>query len=161
MSEKSRLPAAAVAACVALGLTAAAPAAFAASAFTVRARDAAGNVSTASPARTVTTPPGGGGGGDCTATYLVTNTWSGGFQGEVTVVSAGAAAIAGWRVTWTDPGGTVISSLWNGRWTVTDGANVVLNESYNGQLAPGSSTTFGFTGTGTGVTPVGLTCSAP
>ncbi len=128
--------------------------------FTVRARDAAGNVSAASPARTVTTPPGGGGGSGCTATYLLTNTWPGGFQGEITVANAGTAAIASWQVTWTDPGGTAITSLWNGRWTVTDGVNVVLNEAYNGQLGAGSSTTFGFTGTGPGTAPAGLTCFA-
>lgn len=129
--------------------------------FTVRARDAAGNVSAASPARTVTTPPGGGGGGSgCTATYKLINTWAGGFQGEVTVENTGTVAIAGWQVAWTDPGGTAITSLWNGRWTFTGGENVVLHEAYNGQLAAGSSTTFGFTGTGPGTAPAGQTCSA-
>lgn len=119
MSVNPRLTAA-VAACVALGLTAAAPAAFA----TTRS----------------TSPPGGGGDSGCTVPYQLTNTCSGGFQGVVTVANTGTAAIAGWRVTWTDPGGTAITSLWNGRWTVVDGANVVLNEAYNGQLAAWSST---------------------
>jgi cellulose 1,4-beta-cellobiosidase len=36
--------------------------------YTVRARDAAGNLSAASTAVTATTQPGGGGGGGCTAT---------------------------------------------------------------------------------------------
>ncbi len=61
--------------------------------FTVRARDAAGNVSAASPPLTLTTPAGGGGGDQgCAATYRVVNSWQGGYQAEVTVRNSGTAA---------------------------------------------------------------------
>ncbi|WP_203980546.1 lytic polysaccharide monooxygenase auxiliary activity family 9 protein, partial [Micromonospora phaseoli] len=56
-----------------------------------------------------TTPPPAGA---CSATYRVTSTWSGGFQGEVQV-TAGNAAIRGWRVTWTYASGQQVSQAWN------------------------------------------------
>ena len=129
--------------------------------FTVRARDAAGNISAASPPLTLTTPADNGGGGDqgCAATYRVTNSWQGGYQAEVTVRNSGTTAIGGWTVSWTAPAGTTISSLWNGRLTTSGTSVTVRNEPYNGQLAASASTTFGLTGNGSGV-PTGLSCVA-
>ncbi|MEV2239265.1 cellulase family glycosylhydrolase [Micromonospora sp. NPDC049891] len=130
--------------------------------FTVRARDAAGNVSAASPPLTVTTPAGndnGNGDAGCSATYRVVSSWQGGYQAEVTVRNTGTAAITGWTVTWNAPAGTTVASLWNGRLTTSGTTVTVRNEPYNGQLAAGTSTTFGLTGSGTG-TPSGLTCAA-
>ncbi|NLU78290.1 cellulase family glycosylhydrolase [Micromonospora sp. HNM0581] len=126
--------------------------------FTVRARDAAGNVSAASPPLTVTTPAGTGNAG-CSATYRVVSSWQGGYQAEVTVANTGPAAITGWTVSWTAPTGTTVSSLWNGRLTTSGSTVTVRNEPYNGQLAAGTSTTFGLTGTGSG-TPTNITCTA-
>ncbi|NJP33598.1 cellulase family glycosylhydrolase [Micromonospora thermarum] len=126
----------------------------------VRARDAAGNVSAPSAGRTFTTPAGGGGGAGCTATWTVTNSWQGGFQGQVAVKNTGTGPTSTWRVTWTNPTGTAISALWNGRLTTSGGTNTVTNEPYNGTLAAGASTTFGFTGTGAGTTPSDLACTA-
>ncbi|PTA47624.1 glycoside hydrolase N-terminal domain-containing protein [Micromonospora sp. RP3T] len=94
------------------------------------------------------------------ATYAVTGSWSGGFQGEVTV-TAGATAIRGWTVSWTFPDGQVINQIWGGSHTQS-GANVsVRNVDYNGALAAGASTTFGFIGTVTGANnpPTNLTCT--
>lgn len=128
--------------------------------FTVRARDAAGNVSAVSPGRAVTTPPGGGGDGGCTATYTVSNAWQGGFQGQIAIKNTSVAATTSWKVTWTNPAASAISSLWNGTLTVSGGRNTVTNAPYNGQLAAGATTTFGFTGTGAGTAPADLTCAA-
>ena len=94
------------------------------------------------------------------ATYAVTGSWSGGFQGEVTV-TAGATAIRGWTVSWTFPNGQVINQIWSGTHT-QNGANVtVRNADYNGALAAGASTTFGFIGSvnGTNNPPTNLTCT--
>ncbi|WBC16701.1 cellulase family glycosylhydrolase [Micromonospora sp. WMMA1998] len=128
--------------------------------FTVRARDAAGNVSALSPAATVTTPAGGSGEGGCAATYQVTNAWQGGFQGEIQVKNTGTAQINSWTVTWTNPTGTTISSVWNGKLSTTGGKNTVSNEPYNGKVAAQASTSFGFTGTGAGSAPSDLSCAA-
>ena len=99
---------------------------------------------TAGPTATPTTAPDGGT-DVCTATFRTTSAWPGGYQGEVTV-TAGAAALTSWHVTL--PGASV-GALWNGVAT-TSGAEVTVgNAPYNGTLAPGGSTTFGFVGIGT------------
>ncbi|MBQ1023610.1 CotH kinase family protein [Micromonospora sp. C95] len=105
-----------------------------------------------------TTPPPGGSG--CTATYTVTNQWSGGFQGEVRV-TAGGSAIRGWTVTWTYPAGQAVTQAWNATVTSQGSTVTARNVSYNGSLAAGASTTFGFLGstTGTPSTPT-PTCTA-
>ncbi|WP_442791385.1 CotH kinase family protein [Micromonospora sp. NBC_01739] len=99
-----------------------------------------------------TTPPPGG--EACTATYAVTNQWTGGFQAEVRV-TAGSAAISNWTVTWTFANGQTISQAWNATVTSQGSAVTARNVSYNGTLAPGTSTTFGFLGTfgGTNTAP--------
>ncbi|GGO76435.1 GH12 family glycosyl hydrolase domain-containing protein [Nonomuraea cavernae] len=120
--------------------------------YQVRARDAAGNVSAVSNTVTVTTT-GGGGGGGCTAVYTQTGSWGGGFQGQVIVTNAGATATTGWRVTLTFGGGQTVTQVWNGRTSQTASPYTVTSETYNGALAPGASTTFGFLGTWTGTNP--------
>ncbi|MEU9890608.1 cellulose binding domain-containing protein [Sphaerisporangium sp. NPDC051011] len=130
--------------------------------FYVVARDAAGNSSVASTPVTFTTTSGGGGpGGGCSATYMVTNSWPGGFQGEVSVKNTGTSAITGWTVKWTFTAGQTVTQLWSGVLT-TSGADVtVKNASYNGALAAEASTSFGFSGTWTSSNPVpAVTCTA-
>ena len=127
--------------------------------FSVRARDAAGNLSAASAGRTVTTSAGGGGSGACVATYRVTNSWQGGFQGEVTVRNSSTATINSWTVTWTAPSGATLSQVWNGRLSVSGSAVTVRNETHNGTLAASASTTFGFTGTGSSAAPTDVACA--
>jgi endoglucanase len=112
---------------------------------------------TTPPATTppATTPPAGAG---CSATYQTTNSWSGGFQGQVTI-TAGSAAIHGWTVRWTLASGQSITQLWNGTLTVSGSSVTVVNLSWNGSLATGATTTFGYTANGTPNTPT-LTCTA-
>ncbi|WP_434739283.1 cellulose binding domain-containing protein [Micromonospora sp. SH-82] len=111
---------------------------------------------TTPPTSSPTTPPAGGA---CTATYQTTNTWAGGFQGEVTV-KAGSTAITGWTVRWTPASGQTVTQAWNGRLTSSGTAATVTNESYNGALAASATTTFGFIANGTPTTPA-LTCTSP
>lgn len=81
----------------------------------------------------------------CSASYAITNAWSGGFQAEVTVRNTGLTAISSWRVTWTFANGQVITQLWNGTLSAS-GANVVVtNASWNGSVAVNATTSFGFT----------------
>ena len=96
--------------------------------------------------------------GSCTASYATINSYSGGFQGEVTV-KAGSSAITAWTVTWTLASGQAISQLWNGTLTTSGSAVTVKSMSYNGALAAGASTTFGFQATGAVSTPT-LTCTS-
>ncbi|KAA9376016.1 cellulose-binding protein [Microbispora cellulosiformans] len=103
-------------------------------------------------------PSPSGGTGGCSATYTVQDQWAGGFVANVNV-TAGGAAINGWRVALTLPGGATITSLWNGVNTGTSGAVTVTNQSYNGRLSAGQSTNFGFQGNGTGAGAT-VTCTA-
>jgi glucuronoarabinoxylan endo-1,4-beta-xylanase len=129
--------------------------------FYVKARDAAGNSSVASPTVTVTTSAGGGGGGggttgDCTATFS-SSAWNNGFTGTVTV-KAGAAAINGWTVT-LSLGSNTITQVWS----ATQSGSTFKNLSYNGALAAGGSTTFGFNGSFSGSfsSPTVVSCTSP
>jgi Glycosyl hydrolase family 12/Cellulose binding domain len=106
------------------------------------------------PSTPVTTPPPGGGG--CSATYSVTNAWSGGYQAAITVKASGA--IKGWRLSFPLNGST-INSLWGGRGSVSGSSEVVTNETWNGSLGAGQTTTVGFVANGTSSNP-SITCSA-
>ncbi|WP_414636151.1 cellulose binding domain-containing protein [Actinophytocola sp.] len=82
------------------------------------------------------------------------NQWTGGFVATVRV-TAGSAPITGWTVAMTLPAGAAVTNNWNSTRTGTTGTVQFGNASFNGDLAAGQSTEFGFqgTGTGTGMTP--------
>ncbi|KAA2252209.1 endo-1,4-beta-xylanase [Solihabitans fulvus] len=96
---------------------------------------------------TVTPPPPGQ--GTCAATYQIVNQWPGGFQGEAQI-TAGSSAINGWTVTWTFADGQRITSSWNASVTADGAAVTAKNAGYNGTVAAGASTTFGFLATWNG-----------
>ncbi|MEV2242522.1 carbohydrate-binding domain-containing protein [Micromonospora sp. NPDC049891] len=112
---------------------------------------------TTPPPNPTTPPPSARG---CTATYSVASQWQGGFQADVRV-TAGSSAINGWRVTWTFANGQTISQSWNATISASGSAVTATNVSFNGSLAAGASTTFGFLGTwnGSNAAPT-LTCTA-
>jgi len=106
--------------------------------------------STTSTTRATSTTSGGSNGSrSCSASYSVTSSWPGGFTSSVNV-TAGSAAISGWKVTLNLPSGASVASLWNGTASGSSGTVTVSNASYNGSLAAGQSTNFGFQGTGSG-----------
>ncbi|MEG3636662.1 cellulose binding domain-containing protein [Micromonospora palythoicola] len=102
---------------------------------------------TTPPSTPPTTPPSGT--PACTAVYSVQDQWNSGFVANVSV-TAGSTALTGWRVTLNLPNGASVSSMWNGVHTGTSGTVTVTNQSYNGRLVPGQTTSFGFQGTGNG-----------
>jgi hypothetical protein len=116
----------------------------------VRARDGAGNLSTASATSSFTTQAGTGGGGACRVAYTASN-WGGGggFTGGVTITNTSTVATNGWTLAFTFPSGQRVSQGWNATWAqATGSANVTATSmSYNGTLAPGASTQIGFNGT--------------
>ncbi|MEU5860855.1 cellulose binding domain-containing protein [Nonomuraea sp. NPDC047529] len=100
------------------------------------------------------------GSGDCAAAYRITGQWQGGFQGEVTVTYTGASPLTGWDVGWTFADGQAVSRLWGGRLTQTGSSVQVRNETWNGALASGATTTFGFLSSWTTTnTPPTATCA--
>ncbi|GJF33396.1 hypothetical protein KNE206_60960 [Kitasatospora sp. NE20-6] len=128
--------------------------------YTVRARDAAGNVSADSAAVTATTAAAPTGGG-CTATYRVDSDWGSGFVATVSVVGTGTTATTSWQVTWTWGGDQKVVNAWNAT-AAQNGASVTAAAmSYNGTLAPGAGTSFGFQGSRGSSNPAPvLTCTA-
>ncbi|TDB74226.1 cellulose binding domain-containing protein [Micromonospora sp. KC721] len=112
-----------------------------------------------SPSPPRTTPPVPHGG--CTATYAVVGQWQGGFQGEVRV-TAGNSAVRGWTVTWSFANGQQVTQAWNATLSSSGATVTARNVSYNGSLAAGVSTTFGFLGSwnGTNSIPASVSCTA-
>jgi endo-1,4-beta-xylanase len=104
------------------------------------------------PPTNPTTPPATG---SCTATMKIVNSWQGGFQAEVTV-KAGAAT-SGWTTSFST---SAVVQGWNGVFSVSGTTVTVKNQPYNGSLAAGASTTYGFTATGTAPSsPLAVTCA--
>ncbi|NUR58425.1 MAG: PHB depolymerase family esterase [Catenulispora sp.] len=128
--------------------------------YKVAAYDAAGNVSAQSAAVTATTSPGTGGGGGCTAAYAVTSQWNNGFTANVVVTDNGTTPSTGWKVSWTWGGTQQITNVWNGVLAGNGPGVVITNAGYNGSIAPGGNTSFGFQGTysGTNTSPT-LSCT--
>ncbi|MEV4555448.1 glycoside hydrolase family 6 protein [Kitasatospora sp. NPDC049285] len=129
--------------------------------YTVKAKDAAGNLSAASAALVATTQAGSGSTGGCSATYSISSDWGAGFNANVTVNNTGTAAINGWKVTWSFGGNQQITNLWNGVVSQSGKAVTVTNQSYNGTVSGGGNTSFGFGAnySGTNALPT-LSCTA-
>ncbi|WP_353902466.1 family 43 glycosylhydrolase [Micromonospora harpali] len=114
------------------------------------------------PAPTATptaTPPAGQA---CGVTYTQVGSWSGGYEGRLTITNTGSAAISGWRVTFSLPSGQSLSQGWNATFGQQGSQVTVTNAAYNGQLATGGSTTAGFiaSSAGTPQAPTSLTCTS-
>jgi len=131
----------------------------------VRARDGAGNLSTPSAAVTFTTTTGGGTGGPCAAAGTVQNQWGNGYVVQpVTVTNTGTATVDGWAVTFTLPAGHTVTGSWNATLTTSGQTVTARSMGYNGTLAAGASTSFGFQAGRPGgdtQTVSAYTCAAP
>lgn len=94
-----------------------------------------------------------------TCTYSLTNTWAGGFQGQIVVADTGTGPINGWTLAWTYPGDQKIGNLWNGTYTQSGETVTVSAASFDADITAGSSVTVGFTGTYTSsnATPTAFT----
>ncbi|MFJ8579620.1 cellulose binding domain-containing protein [Micromonospora sp. NPDC093277] len=93
-----------------------------------------------------TNPPTGG----CSASVTI-NQWVGGFTTNVRV-TAGSSPVNSWTVGVNLPSGSSVTNTWNANASGSTGTVQFSNVSYNGSIAPGQSTEFGFQGTGTAPT---------
>ncbi|MEZ0492529.1 cellulose binding domain-containing protein [Kineococcus sp. TBRC 1896] len=96
----------------------------------------------------------------CSATPRTDSAWGAGAVQTVTVTN-GAQARTGWTTVATLPAGQTVTNLWNGTWTQSGRTLTVENASWNGSLAAGATTTFGYqlAATGSTATPAAVTCS--
>jgi hypothetical protein len=96
-----------------------------------------------------TTDPGPGPGpaptGACKVTYKVTSQWTGGFQADVQLANTGTSAWSGWSLNWTFPDGQKLTQAWNAEAAQSGSAVTAKNVGWNGNVAAGSSVSFGFT----------------
>ncbi|WP_327644443.1 cellulase family glycosylhydrolase [Micromonospora zamorensis] len=91
-----------------------------------------------------------------TAVFSVTNNWGNGYQGQITVTNDTSAQITSWRVEFDLPSSSTVSQSWNAQQSTSGGRYTFTNVSWNGTLAAGASTSFGFLVNGSG-TPVNCT----
>ncbi|NUO58871.1 MAG: beta-glucosidase [Hamadaea sp.] len=120
---------------------------------TVRARDAAGNLSPASGPVTFTTTNGGTGGGTCKVVYTANDWGGGGFGAGVTITNTGSTSLTSWTLRFTFPGSQRVTNGWSATWTQSGADVTATSMSWNGNLAPGGSTIIGFNGSYTGSNP--------
>ena len=114
--------------------------------FAVYAKDVAGNRSARSGTVTVTTSAGNQPPGGCGVTYTP-NVWPGGFTANVTLKNTGTSAWSNWTATFSFPGDERVTNAWNATVTQNGATMTANNLSYNGNVAPGASATFGVQGT--------------
>ncbi len=126
------------------GLISGTPAAAGTSTVTVTATDSTGAFGTTSFSWSVT---GGQSGGSCQVAYAKTSEWPGGFTANVTISNGGTSAINGWTLKFTFPGDQKVTNAWNATVVQSGTAVTATNASYNGTIAPGGNTSFGFQGT--------------
>ncbi|GHO48393.1 endo-1,4-beta-xylanase [Ktedonospora formicarum] len=117
---------------------------------------------TPTPSPTSTPIPGAA----CSVHYAITNQWAGGFGTNVTINNTGSSTITSWSLAWTFANGQVITQLWNGSYTQSGSSVIVTNVSYNGTIAVGGNTSFGFNGSWSGTNSIpttfklnGVTCN--
>lgn len=97
---------------------------------------------TPSPTVTHTMPPAG-----CRATLTVGGRWPGGYQASVEV--SALTPLTRWTTTFGLAAGGAVTQLWSGELATSGTAVTVRNAAWNGTLATGRSTVYGFLGTGT------------
>ncbi|MFP8959741.1 GDSL-type esterase/lipase family protein [Streptomyces nanhaiensis] len=96
----------------------------------------------------------------CTASFRVTSSWQGGYQGEVTVGNTGTGPISGWTVRIVLDGGGRITHAWNGVLEAgADGSAAVRNAAWNGTVPAGSGVSFGLVASADSA-PAAVACSA-
>ncbi|MEV4198957.1 glycoside hydrolase family 18 protein [Micromonospora globbae] len=112
-----------------------------------RAATFAAALAAALVAATVVAPPPASA---ATAAFVRTASWSTGYEAKFTVTNDTATTITSWNVQFDLPAGSTVGSYWDALLTTSGQHVTAVNRSWNGTLAPGASTTFGFIVTGTG-----------
>ncbi|RPF23102.1 glycoside hydrolase family 9 protein [Myceligenerans xiligouense] len=94
----------------------------------------------------------------CTAELTVHSDWGSGFHATVRV-TAGDAPLSGWTTSF-DLGQATLANGWNAEFS-TSGSQVTASDAgWNGTMAEGGSTEFGFVGSGAPPSSIPVACSA-
>ena len=92
------------------------------------------------------------------AVVWTANQWATGFTADVQVTNGGAP-VTSWTLSWTFAGNQRVTSGWNATVTQSGAVVTAASTAWNGTLATGAATRFGFQGTysGTNVAPTAFT----
>ncbi|GAA0472943.1 cellulose binding domain-containing protein [Streptomyces stramineus] len=82
------------------------------------------------------------------AGFSRTGSWAGGYTGQFVVTNDTDKELPGWKLTFELPADTKVTSLWNGKHTVSGRTVTVEPESWNATIAPRKSVTVGFVAAG-------------
>ncbi|MGH3714542.1 MAG: cellulose-binding domain-containing protein, partial [Micromonosporaceae bacterium] len=102
----------------------------------------------ASPTATASPSPVGGA---LTATFTKTSIWSSGYGAKYTLTNRGSSPVTSWVVEFDLPAGSTITGSWSSVRTSSGQHHRFTNASWNGDVAPGASESFGFNVSGSGV----------
>src|SRR5690242_10928853 len=81
----------------------------------------------------------------CRVSYAVGSQWTGGFTATVAVTNLGDP-LTGWTLRWTFGAAQTVTQAWNATVAQSGSAVTATNASWNGSLATGGGTSFGFNG---------------
>jgi hypothetical protein len=95
--------------------------------------------------------------GSVTATFSKDSDWGTGYQAKYTIANGTSSAISSWTVAFDLPSGTTLGSYWDALVTTSGQHVVAKNRDYNGTVAAGASTSFGFLVNGGSGTPTNCT----
>jgi chitinase len=87
--------------------------------------------------------------GSVTASFS-TNSWGTGQTATYTISNGTSAAISSWTIEFDLPTGTTMGAYWDSLISTSGQHVVAKNRDYNGNVAPGGTTSFGFNTTGAG-----------
>ncbi|MEM7587028.1 MAG: lytic polysaccharide monooxygenase [Acidobacteriota bacterium] len=83
--------------------------------------------------------------GPASCEFIVTNEWNTGFTATIRITNGGSTTLNGWQVSWEFTDGSSVDNLWNANLSGTNPYSA-SNLSWNGTIAPGASSEFGFVG---------------
>jgi hypothetical protein len=81
----------------------------------------------------------------CSAAYTISSQWQGGFTAGLAITNLGSP-LSSWTLTWDFTAGQQVTQGWSATFSQSGTRVTAVNESYNGTLAAGGSTTIGFNG---------------
>jgi hypothetical protein len=85
-----------------------------------------------------------------TAAFVRTSSWGSGYEAKFTVSNNTSSTISSWNVQFDLPSGSSVGSYWDALLSTSGQHVTAVNQSWNGTLAPGASTSFGFIVSGNG-----------
>lgn len=98
----------------------------------------------------------------CEVDYVISGTWPGNVQVDLTVHNTTTSWINGWTAEWAFTGDESVYNQWGVAVTQTGPAATATGDGFGAQIAPGNSVTVGFQATvsGTPTVPAAITCEA-